>query len=58
MTSQEVKKVRIAVMGPSNVGKTQFVNRIINNSFDSAHQPTVKETVFRKAYNLKVSPES
>ena len=58
MTSQEVKKLRIAVMGPSKVGKSQFINRIINQSFETSYEPTLTETIYRKSYKLKTTPSS
>jgi len=47
-----VKKVRICMLGPSYVGKTQLVNRIINNSFTGYYEPTLSCQIFRRAYNL------
>lgn len=47
-----VKKFRICMMGPSYVGKTQIVNRFIDNSFSGYYEPTVNPNVFRRAYNL------
>jgi len=47
-----VKKFRICMMGPSYVGKTQIVNRFIDNSFSGYYEPTVNKNVFRRAYNL------
>ena len=35
-----VQTIRIAVLGPSFVGKTQIVNRIVNNNFFPHYDPT------------------
>jgi hypothetical protein len=47
-----VKFFRICVMGPSYVGKTQVINRFINNSFTGYYEPTHQEQQYRRAYNL------
>jgi len=47
-----VKKFRICVIGPSYVGKTQIVNRMINNAFTGYYEPTIKPQISRRAYNL------
>ena len=39
-------------MGPSYVGKTQIVNRFIANIFSSYYEPTIKENIYKRAYNL------
>ena len=46
------KKFRIALLGPKYVGKTQIVNRFINNSFSGYYEPTTEPQIFRRAYNL------
>lgn len=46
------KKFRIAVVGPSYVGKTQIVNRYVNNSFTGYYEPTLEPNVFRRAYHF------
>lgn len=56
-TKVKVKKVRIAVLGPSYVGKTQLVNRFVNNSFSPYYEPTIEPNVFRRAYNLNENEE-
>ena len=47
-----VKKFRIAILGPKYVGKTQIVNRFVNNQFCAYYEPTMSENYFRRAYNL------
>ena len=47
-----IKKFRIALLGPSYVGKTQIVNRFINNSFIGYYDPTLSCQVFKRAYNI------
>ena len=47
-----IKKFRICVLGPSYVGKTQIVNRLINNQFTGYYEPTISPQVNRIAYNL------
>ena len=39
--SKIVKKFRICVLGPSYVGKTQIVNRFVNNGFSGFYEPTM-----------------
>ena len=39
-------------MGPSYVGKTQVVNRFVNNSFSGYYEPTLEPNYYRKAYNI------
>lgn len=40
------------MLGPSYVGKTQIVNRIINNSFTGYYEPTIKKQAYRRVYNI------
>lgn len=47
-----VKKFRICVLGPGYVGKTQIINRFVNNGFTGFYEPTLSCNVFRRAYNL------
>ena len=47
-----VRKFKICLMGPSYVGKTQIVNRIVNNSFTGFYEPTISPELYRFAYNL------
>ena len=47
-----VKKFRICLLGPSYVGKTQIVNRFINNNFTGYYEPTISCNSYRRAYNL------
>lgn len=47
-----VKTFNICVLGPSYVGKTQLVNRIINNSFTGYYEPTIKKQTYRRVYNI------
>lgn len=35
-----VKNFKICVLGPSFVGKTQLINRFVNNGFSSYYEPT------------------
>ncbi len=50
--SKIVKKFNICVLGPSYAGKTQIVNRMINNAFTLYYEPTIMPQVNRFAYNL------
>ena len=56
MSSKQLKRIpkkfRIALLGPKYVGKTQIVNRFINNSFSGFYEPTVEPQIFTRAYNL------
>ena len=52
-TKNMVKKFRIAVLGSTYVGKTQIINRFVNNDFMSYYEPTEDRMIYRKAYNLK-----
>lgn len=47
-----IKKFRICVLGPSYVGKTQIVNRLVNNQFSGFYEPTISKQINRIAYNL------
>lgn len=35
---RDVRKFRICVLGPSFVGKTQIINRFVNNSFSPYYE--------------------
>jgi len=37
----KVRRYRLCVVGPSFVGKTQLVNRFINNGFSPYYEPTL-----------------
>ena len=39
-------------MGPTYVGKSQLINRFVNNSFSSYYEPTLECQVYNRAYNL------
>lgn len=47
----QVKTVRIAVVGPSFCGKTQIVNRIVNNHFYPQYIPTVELETYKMFHN-------
>jgi len=47
-----IKKFRIVVIGPTNSGKTQIINRFINSAFTGYYEPTDKCTVYNRAFNL------
>lgn len=49
---QKVRTYRIAVLGPSFVGKTQLINRFINNCFSPYYDPTLHANVYKKAFSL------
>ena len=49
---QDPFKFRICLLGPKYTGKSQIVNRFINNSFSGYYEPTVIEQKYRRAYNL------
>lgn len=40
------------MLGPSFVGKTQLINRFINNSFSPYYDPTLHAYVYKKAFSL------
>ena len=46
-----LKTVRICVIGPSFCGKTQIVNRIVNNSFFPQYNPTDELETYKIYYN-------
>jgi GTPase SAR1 family protein len=50
--SNIVKKFRICLIGPSYVGKSQIVNRIVSNSFSGFYEPTISPNEFRIGYNI------
>lgn len=45
-------KFRICVLGPSYVGKTQVINRFVNNTFTAHYEPTIGCKSFRRAINV------
>ncbi len=47
----QVETVRIAVLGPSFCGKTQIVNRIVNNHFIPQYIPTVELETYKMFYD-------
>jgi GTPase SAR1 family protein len=47
-----IRKYRICILGPSFVGKTQIINRFINNSFSPYYESTLKAMYYRKAFNI------
>ena len=47
----QVKTVRIAVLGPSFCGKTQIVNRLVNNNFIPQYLPTVELETYKMFYD-------
>ena len=44
-------KKTICVLGPSFVGKTQIVNRLVNNAFYPQYHPTDEKDVYKIFYN-------
>lgn len=42
-----LKKFRICVIGASYVGKTQLINRFVNNNFSSYYEPTAECQIYR-----------
>jgi len=46
-----VETMRIAVLGPSFVGKTQIVNRIVNNNFFAHYDATDGQEVYKIFHN-------
>ena len=48
---KNVKTVRICVLGPSFVGKTQIVNRLVNNHFYPQYIPTNELETYKIFYN-------
>jgi len=49
---QQVRTYRLCVLGPSFVGKTQLINRFINNSFSPYYDPTLRARVYKRTINL------
>lgn len=47
-----MRKYRLCVLGPSFVGKTSIINRLVNNSFSPYYEPTLRAMVYRKAFNI------
>lgn len=45
--------IRICVLGPSFVGKTQLVNRFVNSSFYGEYLPTEEVQTYRALYSAK-----
>ena len=50
-----VQTVRIAILGPSYCGKTQIVNRFINNNFYPYYHATNEVEVY-KIFHNRASP--
>ena len=46
-----IKTFRVCVLGPSFVGKTQIVNRIVNNQFYPQYIPTDELETYKIFYN-------
>ena len=46
-----VQTIRVAVLGPSFVGKTQIINRIVNNNFFPHYDPTDQKEVYKLFHN-------
>lgn len=60
-TEKSVKRqiFRVCVLGPSFVGKSSLVNRIVNNSFYADYFPTTNVQKYRLTYRIKNGiPES
>lgn len=49
---RSIRQYRLCILGPSFVGKTSIVNRLVNNSFSPYYEPTVRAMAYRKAYNV------
>ena len=47
------RTIRIAICGPAYVGKTSFINRLINNTFYEEYYPTEDVDVFNFIYYVK-----
>lgn len=41
MAQRDPSKIKLAVLGELNAGKTQLVNRFMNGRFDSRSEPTI-----------------
>ena len=40
----QVTPIKVVFVGSAGVGKTQIINRIINNNFSSVYDPTMEIT--------------
>jgi len=48
----KITPIKIVFIGSAGVGKTQLINRIINNNFSSVYEPTMEMTyIFIFKYN-------
>lgn len=47
-----IREYRICVLGPSFVGKTQLINRFMNNSFSAYYEPTMRIAKYRRTFNV------
>lgn len=45
--------LKICFIGKSFVGKTQLINRIVNNHFFEEYEPTLDEQIYRTTYRTK-----
>jgi len=53
MASADFKKFTICVTGPSYVGKTSFLNRLISNTFHNEYFPTHEVEKFKLVYKMQ-----
>ena len=47
--------IRVAVLGASRVGKTQIINRIVNNAFSPVYEQTEEKEEYKVLINLDQS---
>jgi GTPase SAR1 family protein len=45
----DLATLKIVLMGSAAVGKTQLINRIVNNNFSGVYDPTMDVTYLRKS---------
>ena len=54
----EKANFRVCITGPSHVGKTQLINRIVNRSFNWEYVPTTQLQTYRLTHSLSRKGES
>lgn len=51
-TRKTLRSYRLCVLGPSFVGKTQLINRFVNNGFSPFYDQTLRAMIYKRAFNM------
>jgi GTPase SAR1 family protein len=52
MSKDATRHYRLCILGPSFVGKSQLINRFMNNGFSPFYDPTLHSYIYRRAFSL------